>query len=344
MDTARTPAAEPPTEPADPSAALPVLMHGPVGGQGQAAAFRPALDLQAIQRDPLLATGDPFDATMPIDATALRAALADGARARNVPVTFAVPATPAVVAPQSVQRAGSAHPARPETRTAARAHDPRRPQPDPQDPSPRHSRGDGPYRLRTTVGISALLAAAAGIVLVLTTGGMSRSPFAPSALPGVRTSAKPSPLPVPTPHHSAPVSAGTDRSGATTGGVAPGPGSASAGQSVGTAGGASPREVPSPPQTKPPGMPPTGFVTLGLGDTTPSSEIDFVQVTLVQLHLLRSLDGGKQYRFDHSHTDPSGTYGEATQDAVHLFQQMHDLPVGPCDQKTFNLLLAQPRF
>jgi Putative peptidoglycan binding domain len=305
-------------------------MPGRTSGQAQAAAFRRTLDFQAIQRDPLRSADAAYDATLPIDATALRAALADGARAQNLPATFAAAAVvpPRRADPVPAGDGGAAAPPR-----------------EPEEPSPRHGRGNGPNRLRTTVGISALLAAAAGIVLVLTTGGRTGSPFAPSALPGARASAGPTPSSGGTQTDGAtPSSAGT---GASAGNPAPG-GSGSArptpSADPGPSASASARPTASPSPTGPPAGPPSDFVTLTVGATTPAAEIEAVQDRLAQLRLLRSVDGGSAYRFNHGHTDPAGTYGQATQDAIAVFQQMHGLPSGPCDQRTYDELTSQSGF
>jgi hypothetical protein len=286
-----------------------VRTPGQAVAPGQAAAIRRALDLQANERHsvPAITAGSAFDATIPIDTKALQTALAnDGGR-------------PAGGGPLEA-----------DTPAAAK---------------PKHSRSAVPFRLRTTVGVSALLAAAAGVALVLTTGPVSGPPLAPSALPTSTNGALAGSQPSST-HRAArpPASPSPDKSAAQSASPAPSPSRSPSSPSPSTTPSPSPKPSATASQVPPGSVPATmtspAFTTLTVGATEPEAEIADVQSRLLKLHLLFSRNGGATYKFRGYPTpDAAGTYGQATQDAISAFQTLQGLLQGPCTQQTYNALL-----
>jgi len=292
------------------------------GTPGQASAFRRALDEQAL--DTGMAKEGPLDLTVPLDFAEIRAALSSsGSNAKPHPPEDAPP--PAVTGARRGRRRGGEH--------AAPAG---------------HVGSKRLGRIGVFVALATALSVGTAAALVLSSGSQGAS------------------VSLPTTNGNLPVAtalAGGPGQGASSAAASLGP-STSAGSPTPSASASATRATASPSasgtsqdssspsadasSSQTPGAPttsPSPFTTLQQGSS--GSSVTEVQQMLAEVNLLYPQQKRHDTVFvdvqDRFLADPSGTYGDATANAVAAFQQANGVggQLGVCDQATFDELSAQ---
>lgn len=293
------------------------------GTPGQASAFRRALDEQAL--DAMVAKEGPLDLTVPLNFAEIRAALSgSGSHSKPPPPEDLPPPDPG--GERRGRRRGGVHAA-----------------------PPGHAGSKRLGRIGVFVALATALSVGTAAALVLSSGGQGASVSLPTTngnLP-VATSLAGGPGQVPT-SSAAPTLSSTPSAGSPT----PSASASSAPTATTTtvAGGSQASSSPSTgsTQSQSSGAPTASsspFTTLQQGST--GASVTEVQQMLAQVDLLYPQQKRHNTVFvdvqNRMLSDPSGSYGDATANAVAAFQQANGVgaQLGVCDQATFDALSAQ---
>lgn len=291
------------------------------GTPGQASAFRRALDEQAL--DAGMAKEGPLDLTVPLNFAEIRAALSGSGSHSKPPPPEDLP-PPAPAGGRRGRRRGGEHAA-----------------------PPGHAGSKRLGRIGVFVALATALSVGTAAALVLSSGGQGASVSLPTtngnlpvatALAGgpgqvPTSSAAPSPSPSPTGGSPTPSASASTAATSTT-------------ASSGSQASSSPSTGSTPSQSS--GAPTASsspFTTLQQGSS--GSSVTEVQQLLAQVNLLYPQQKRHYTVFvdvqNRLLSDPSGSYGDATANAVAAFQQANGVgaQLGVCDQATFDALSAQ---
>ncbi|WP_051451218.1 peptidoglycan-binding domain-containing protein [Actinospica robiniae] len=302
------------------------------GTPGQASAFRRALDDQAL--DAGVAKEGPLDLTVPLDFAEIRAVLSSSGSNPKPPPPEDLPPPVAEGGGPRRRRRGGDHAA-----------------------PPGHTGSKRLGRIGVFVALATAFSVGTAAALVLSSGGQGASVSLPttngnlpvvtalaggpgqvptsSAAAGSNPSSSPgSPSPSPSASASSSASASPTQSGTPT--AAPSTSQASSSASADP----SPSQAPASPTVSS-----SPFTDLQQGSS--GSTVTTLQQMLAEVDLLRQQrqrhDTVFVYVRNRMIADPSGSYGDATANAVAAFQQANGVgaQLGVCDQATFDALAAQ---